>query len=52
MNLDWRRSLAQTLTPARQALAGFTIAALLALPASRHLLEASMWRHMVLQYPL
>lgn len=23
-----------------------------ALPASRHVLEASMWRHMVLQYPL
>ena len=52
MNLHWRRSLARTLTPARQALAGLAIAALLALPASRHLLEASMWRHMVLQYPL
>lgn len=52
MNLHWRRSLAQTLTPTRQALAGLAIAALLALPASRHLLEASMWRHMVLQYPL
>ena len=52
MKLDWRRSLAPAFTLARQALVGLAIAALLALPASRHLLEASMWRHMVLQYPL
>ncbi len=35
-----------------QAGAGALLLVLLALPGSRHLLEASMWRHMVLQFPL
>ncbi len=36
----------------RQALAGAALVALLCLPALRHALEAGMWRHMVLQFPL
>ncbi|WP_312758738.1 hypothetical protein [Pulveribacter sp.] len=39
-------------TGARQGAAGAMLLALLALPAVRALLEASMWRHMVLQFPL
>nr|WP_254067978.1 hypothetical protein [Acidovorax sp. SRB_14] len=39
-------------TPAHQAAAGALALALLALPAARHALEASMWRHMLLQAPL
>ncbi len=39
-------------TPARQALAGLLLAALLAIPALRDWLQASMWRHMLLQFPL
>lgn len=39
-------------TPARLGLAGLLLLALLASPPLRHLLEASMWRHMLLQYPL
>ncbi|GAA3992780.1 hypothetical protein GCM10022279_15060 [Comamonas faecalis] len=40
------------LTPRRQALAGLCLAVVLLWPAARHALEASMWRHMVLQFPL
>lgn len=36
----------------RQGLAGLALLALLALPGPRQALEASMWRHMVLQFPL
>lgn len=39
-------------TPARQGLAGLLLLALLASPPLRQLLEVSMWRHMLLQYPL
>lgn len=39
-------------TPARQAAAGALLCALLAWPAARVALEASMWRHMLLQFPL
>lgn len=38
-------------TPARQGLAGLLLAALLASPPLRQWLEASMWRHMLLQFP-
>ena len=38
--------------PWHQAVLGLVLAALLALPITRHGLEASMWRHMVLQFPL
>ncbi|MDE2413333.1 MAG: hypothetical protein KGM60_01070 [Comamonadaceae bacterium] len=40
------------LTPARQGLAGLLLAALLASPPLRHWLEVTMWRHMLLQFPL
>lgn len=40
------------LTPARQGLAGLLLAALLASPPLRQWLESSMWRHMLLQFPL
>ena len=39
-------------TPRTQAVLGLALCALLAWPALRHALEASMWRHMVLQFPL
>lgn len=39
-------------TCARQAALGVLMVVLLALPAARAALEASMWRHMVLQAPL
>ena len=39
-------------TPRAQAALGLALCALLAWPALRHALEASMWRHMVLQFPL
>ncbi|AVP57219.1 hypothetical protein [Pulveribacter suum] len=39
-------------TGARQGAAGALLLALLALPFMRALLESSMWRHMVLQFPL
>ncbi|MBS0509152.1 MAG: hypothetical protein JSR53_17395 [Proteobacteria bacterium] len=35
-----------------QAALGLALLAVLALPATRHWLEASMWRHMLLQFPL
>ena len=38
-------------TPRTQAALGLALCALLAWPALRHTLEASMWRHMVLQFP-
>ncbi len=41
-----------TVTPRHQALAGLIGLALLCLPWARHALEASMWRHMVWQFPL
>ena len=39
-------------TPRTQAALGLALCALLAWPALRQALEASMWRHMVLQFPL
>ena len=38
--------------PWHQAALGLVLAALLALPITRHGLEASMWSHMLLQFPL
>ena len=38
--------------PRHQAALGLVLLALLALPVARHWLEASMWRHMLLQFPL
>lgn len=35
----------------RPAVLGLALLALLALPAVRHAMEASMWRHMMLQFP-
>lgn len=55
MNKHWRALWAQRLArlpAAHQGALGLAIAIALALPASRALLEASMWRHMILQYPL
>lgn len=52
MTARWPALLAPRLTPARQGMLGLLLAVLLALPALRQLLEASMWRHMMLQYPL
>lgn len=52
MNGHWQEKLARRLTAGRQGALGLVIALALALPASRMALEASMWRHMVLQYPL
>ena len=43
---------ARHLACARQAALGLLMVVLLALPAARAALEASMWRHMVLQAPL
>ena len=45
-------SMARQATPARQAVLGALFLLLLALPIARTALEASMWRHMVLQAPL
>ena len=39
-------------TPRTQAALGLALCVVLAWPALRHALEASMWRHMVLQFPL
>ena len=39
-------------TPRTQAALGLALCVLLAWPTLRHALEASMWRHMVLQFPL
>ena len=36
----------------KQALAGVVLLAVLVLPPVRHAMEASMWRHMMLQFPL
>ncbi|PWW46021.1 hypothetical protein [Melaminivora alkalimesophila] len=46
------RRLAPLATAPVQGIAGALLLALLALPAMRTLLEASMWRHMVLQFGL
>ena len=35
-----------------QAALGLVLLAVLALPVARHGLESSMWRHMLLQFPL
>lgn len=51
----WRRALAAipaACTPARQWPTGLVLLALLAVPGLRQLLEASMARHMLLQFPL
>lgn len=52
MNARARAFLERHLTGRRQGALGLAIALALALPGARALLEASMWRHMVLQYPL
>jgi hypothetical protein len=39
-------------TPRTQAALGLALCVVLAWPPLRHALEASMWRHMVLQFPL
>ena len=39
-------------SPRTQAALGLALCVLLAWPPLRHALEASMWRHMVLQFPL
>lgn len=39
-------------TPQRQTIAAALLLALLLVPAVRHVLEASMWRHMLVQFPL
>ena len=39
-------------TPRTQAALGLALCVLLAWPPLRHALETSMWRHMVLQFPL
>ncbi|WP_186764626.1 hypothetical protein [Comamonas flocculans] len=52
MNGHGGRRLIALLGDRRLAWPGLLLAAVLALPAARTLLEASMWRHMVLQYPL
>ena len=39
-------------TPRTQAALGLVLCVVLAWPPLRHALEASMWRHMVLQFPL
>lgn len=52
MNEHWHAHAARHFTPVRLGMAGWAIALILALPASRATLEMSMWRHMVLQYPL
>ena len=44
--------LSHLLKPGVQALAGALLLAVLATPPMRALLESSMWRHMVLQFPL
>ena len=38
--------------PWHQATLGLVLLAVLALPVARHWLESSMWRHMLLQFPL
>ncbi len=43
---------ARYVTPTRQVMAATLLLALLLLPASRHALESSMWRHMLVQFPL
>ena len=45
-------TFARHVTPLRQAIAAALLLALLLLPAARHALEASMWRHMLVQFPL
>ena len=44
--------LQRCLTPRRQALLGLGLFALLAWPALHRPLQATMWRHMLLQFPL
>ena len=43
---------ARLATPPRQAIAAALLLALLLVPTARHALEASMWRHMLVQFPL
>lgn len=52
MTISWPARLAQAFTPAVQGLLGMLLGVLLAWPAARQWLEASMWRHMMLLYPL
>ena len=47
-----QEQLAAWCTPARQGLLGLGLALALLTPFARHALEASMWRHMVLQFAL
>lgn len=48
----WRAGLQTLCTPRRQVLVALALLALLLVPALRQWLTASMWRHMVLQFPL
>ena len=48
----WRAGLQTLSTPRRQVLVALALLALLLVPALRQWLTASMWRHMVLQFPL
>ena len=48
----WRAGLQTLSTPRRQVLVALALLALLLVPALREWLTASMWRHMVLQFPL
>ena len=52
---QWRgraTAFAARCTPRRQVFVALALLACLLLPALRHWLTASMWRHMVLQFPL
>ncbi len=53
--MSWRRLHAAVVarcTPQRQVLAALALLVLLLVPALRQWLTASMWRHMLLQFPL
>lgn len=47
-----RTAIVNTCTPRRQVLVAFALLAVLLIPTLRQWLTASMWRHMVLQFPL
>ena len=47
-----RTAVANACTPRRQVLVAFALLAMLLIPTLRQWLTASMWRHMVLQFPL
>lgn len=47
-----RTAMVSACTPRRQVLVAFALLAVLLIPTLRQWLTASMWRHMVLQFPL